>query len=263
MRLVLGFLLTASLASSAQTECITVRFQPRHLVHRSANVVHAVAVSRDTMRITAVIIGDARNGDLIDTPSCGFDCPHPVVASEYVVFQYCMPHGTCGWNWFNASSAVGIETYLRERHLVTLKECIEKLDAWRHYQIDTPTLRHWIDTSDVDDDDLESDRISLTSEALDRIEYALLDRFEAAQSCDPRAARGVREQIATLLQNVLARFPKEEKQSEYFAWLEAHLPSVNRWESDALRPFGDRIEREPAWIRANECFLDRFSQRPH
>jgi len=243
-----------------QAECISVRFRSRDFFHRAKNVVRAVAVSQVSMRVTAVILGEAKSGDVIDIPPRGGRCPGPVVASEYVLSQHCHPDWGCGWTWFDATRAVGMDQYLRDRHMVTRKETGEKLAAWRHYQIDSKSLRLWIDTSDVDDDDVASAPMSLTREAIDTLDY-MLDTYEAAETCDPSAARGVREENADRLLDSLAGFPKEEKQSEYDAWLEAHEGEADLWNSDALKHFDDLILKDPAWTRALRCLQQRYSQR--
>jgi hypothetical protein len=237
-----------------QAECITVTFRPRGVFHRAVNVVRAVGVSEVSLRVTTVIRGSAKTGDVIGVfPR---ECrPAPVVASEYVLSEWCFRAGDCDWIWFDANRVPGMQEYFRDRHMVTRTQLAERLAAWRHDRIDSKTLRHWIDTSDFDDDDVEDGRESLTSEALDRVEF-LLDLFDAAQRCDPSAAIGIRREIADQLLSFLAEFPKQEKQSEYVAWLDTHEGEVDRWDADALMHFADRAENEPAWKRANRC-LDR------
>ena len=201
--------------------------------------------------MTTVIRGHAKIGDLVGVPLRGF-CPGPVPGSEYVLSEYCIRDGDCDWTWFERSRTVGMGQYLRLRHMVTRKQVAEKLAAWRRHQIESETLRRWIDTSDFDDDDVEDARVSLTAEALDRVEF-LLDLFDSAQTCDPDAARGVREEIADRLLAFLAEFPKQEKESEYDAWLDAHPGEVDRWDEDAVMHFDDRVENEPVWQRAMRC----------
>jgi hypothetical protein len=249
MRWLLAFLL----AGSMQAECITPTFRARSFFHGATNVVRAVAVSEVSMRVTSVIRGPAKSGDLIGV--LPRECRLVVVGSEYVLSQFCVRDADCDWSWFDVSRAVGMDDYLRRHHMVTRNAVTEKLAAWRHYRIDSKTLRRWIDTSDFDDDDVESQRESLTSEALDRVEF-LLDLFDAAQNCDAGAARGIREEIAGRLLDFLAEFPKQEKESEYDAWLDGHEGEQDRWDADALMHFADRVEKEPAWVRANRC-LDR------
>ena len=147
MRWLLAFLLAGSL----QAECSAPIFRARGFFHRATSVVRAVGVSEVSMRVTTVIRGPARIGDLIGI--LPREChPGAVVAAEYVLSQFCIRAGDCDWNWFDASRALGIDDYLRHRHLVTRKQVAAKLAAWRHDQIDSKTLHHWIDTSDFDDD---------------------------------------------------------------------------------------------------------------
>jgi hypothetical protein len=247
------WLLALMFAGSMQAECITPNLRARSFFHGATNVVRAVGVSEVSVRVTSVIRGPAKMGDLIGVLP-GECRPAPVAGSEYVLSQFCGRYG-CSWIWFDVSRFVGMDDYFRDRHMVTRKEVTEKLAAWRHHRIDSKTLRHWIDTSDFDDDDVKSAPESLTSEALDRVRF-LLDLFDAAQTCDPAAARGIREDIAGRLLDFLAEFPKQEKESEYDAWLDAHEGEADRWDANALMHFADRVEKEPEWIRANRC-LDR------
>ena len=236
-------LAAAAFASAAQAECITPVFEARPIFHRAVNVVRAVAISETGLRVSSVILGTSKIGDVIRFMPR--ECRYVSAGSEYVAWQHCIAHADCAWTWFDATRTPGIAEYIRDRHFVTRKQIVAKLAAWRRDEIETPALRKWIATSDVDDDDDVDAPLSLNSEVLDTLEE-LAAEAEAAERCDPRAARTIRKDLSGDLLDLVAQLPKEEKQSEYNAWLDAHPNEVDRWDETPLTRFKQRVTDLPA-----------------
>ena len=241
---------TALIALNAAAECISVTWTPRKFISGSTDVVRAVGTDAFGIRVSQILSGkNVRVGDVVSIPPAGC-CASPVAGTEYYARRSCY-QSDCRWQFVEVERGIGFEDYLARRHYVSREEVMQKLRAWRRSALPTEDFVKWLATADVNDSDVAGD--SLAMAAVESAEE-LLHFVRGAEKCSPGEVAHFQDFGAKVLIDRLARLPRQQKLSEYEAWLDAHPDADDEWDAEQVeRDVRAAWKLDAAWRNAEEC----------